>query len=57
MPAQHLWLLVTGVQEVHGALQDVWRFPSSELPGSPSWTFLPAFSNEAATVQLGLGRR
>lgn len=27
MPAQHLWVLVTGVQEGHGALQDVWEVP------------------------------
>lgn len=27
MPAQHLWLLVTGVQEVNGALQGVWEAP------------------------------
>lgn len=27
MPAQHLWLLVTGGQEVPGTLQDVWGVP------------------------------
>lgn len=32
MPAQHLWLLVTGVQEVNGALQGAREVPE-EQPG------------------------
>lgn len=32
MPAHHLWQLVTGVQEVNGALQGVWEVP--EFRGS-----------------------
>lgn len=61
MPAQHLWLLVARVHEVNGALQGVWEVLNSELPGpfaaGTKLNVPSASSNQAATVQLGLGRR